>query len=96
MRQVIFAGMIAMTALAPVFPAVAQSTAAPDAATPAAAPTAEADRVVCRMNPAPTGSRLGSSRECHTQRQWDQMRQEQQSNVSGMQSRGMESGPSGH
>jgi hypothetical protein len=35
------------------------------------------DQVVCQNGPAPTGSRIGATRECHTQREWDRMRQEQ-------------------
>src|SRR5690348_6119626 len=59
-------------------------------ATPAPAPavaaapvqSADADRVVWHVGPAPTGSRLGSTRECHTQREWDRIQQEQSSIVS--------------
>jgi hypothetical protein len=72
--------------------APAASTVAP---TPAAA-TEDSDRVVCRMSPAPTGSRLGSSRECHTQKQWDMMHQQAQENVNNMQVRGMAGGQTGH
>ena len=31
------------------------------------------DRVICRDEDAPTGSRLGATRICHTQRVWKQM-----------------------
>lgn len=36
------------------------------------------DRVICRELEAPTGSRLGAKRVCHTQRQWKQMSQDGQ------------------
>ena len=66
-------------ALATVEPVLGQTApAAPTA--PAAAPVASADqssspeldRVVCRSNPAPTGSRLGGTRECHSVREWNE------------------------
>ena len=46
---------------------------------PAAAPghANDPDRVVCQTGPAPTGTRIGATRECHTQREWDRMREEQ-------------------
>jgi hypothetical protein len=69
------------TAAAPASAAVSTSAAA----------TEDQDRVVCRMSPAPTGSRLGSSRECHTQKQWDMMHQQAQENVNNMQLQGMSS-----
>jgi hypothetical protein len=36
------------------------------------APTGDAslDQVVCKQNPPPTGSRIGTSRTCKTQREW--------------------------
>jgi alpha-beta hydrolase superfamily lysophospholipase len=73
--------------------APAISTAAP-AAAPVQAVSADADKVVCHVGPAPTGSRLGSTRECHTQREWDRMRQEQSNMVSGRQNV-LGCGPSG-
>jgi hypothetical protein len=35
------------------------------------------DQVVCQSGPPPTGSRIGATRECHTQREWDRLREEQ-------------------
>ena len=64
-----------VAAPAPVTPAAPAATAAP-------VQSADADRVVCHIGPAPTGSRLGSTRECHTQREWDRIQQEQSSIVS--------------
>ena len=63
------------SAAAPVTPAAPAATAAP-------VQSADADRVVCHIGPAPTGSRLGSTREGHTQREWDRIQQEQSSIVS--------------
>ena len=50
--------------------AAAASSAGQDANDP--------DRIVCKTGPAPTGSRLGATHECHTQREWDLRMQEQQ------------------
>jgi hypothetical protein len=91
MRSFVLLGMIVGT-VASAASAFAQSAPTPS---PAAA-TEDPDRVVCHMGPAPTGSRLGSSRECHTQKQWDQMRLQQQQNVNNMQVQGLSSQPGGH
>ena len=60
-----------------VAPAVAAAaTPAPVAAADASAPNL--DEIVCRPVAAPTGSRLGGGRECHSVRQWnDRERQSQ-------------------
>jgi hypothetical protein len=92
-------GLMTWAGVALADPDAATSAPAPAATAVAPAPVAsaeDADRVICRMSPAPTGSRLGSSRECHTQKQWDMMHQQAQENVNNMQVRGMASGPSGH
>ena len=81
------------TAAAPVA-ARAPTTAAAPAAAAATVQSAEADKVVCHVGPAPTGSRLGSTRECHTQREWDRIRQEQ-SNIVANSQHSMGCGPSG-
>jgi hypothetical protein len=36
------------------------------------------DQIVCKAAPPKTGSRLGGGRECHSQRQWNQMMRESQ------------------
>jgi hypothetical protein len=64
------------------------------AAASAQSADADADKVVCRMGPPPTGTRLGSTRECHTQREWDRIREEQANMVSGRQN-ALGCGPSG-
>jgi hypothetical protein len=71
--------------------AAATATTAPMTATspgaampaPAAAAAADAsavnlDEVVCRAVAAPTGSRLGGGRECHTVREWNQRERQSQ------------------
>lgn len=70
---------------------LAQTTTA--TSTPAS--TEDPNRIVCHMSAAPTGSRLGSSRECHTQRQWDEMHQQQKQTVNDMQSKGLTTGVPG-
>jgi hypothetical protein len=77
---------VAAATLVSSLPAQAQDTAAAPTATQtgatAQAPTnSNLDQVVCHVGAAPTGSRLGSHRECHTQREWDRMRQDEQSSL---------------
>ena len=58
------------------------AASAPTAAAPAAAPATMAhvpddlDKVVCHVD-TETGTRLGSHKECHTKREWQQMQAEQ-------------------
>ncbi|GEM_PF-7041750 len=47
--------------------------------------TADLNRTICRMGPPPTGSRLGAERECHTEREWKDIRQEQWGQVTRFQ-----------
>lgn len=57
----------ALFALLPVAaPAIAQD------ATPAAAPTPEAERQICRRVAA-TGTILGAKKECHTRAEWNRI-----------------------
>jgi pyruvate/2-oxoglutarate dehydrogenase complex dihydrolipoamide acyltransferase (E2) component len=59
-------------------PAPAQQTAQ---AAPAAAPAAsdaDLDKIECRMGTPPTGSRLGATRTCHTEREWAQIQKDSQ------------------
>jgi hypothetical protein len=65
--------------------AVAEPTTTPEGSATAVAAGNDADHIVCRTLPAPTGSRLGAPRECHSQREWDRMRQEQQNMLSRQQ-----------
>jgi hypothetical protein len=61
--------------------AVPAAAAAPAATAPAATASADADQIVCKTGAAATGTRLGRTRECHTQREWDRMRQDEQSSL---------------
>jgi hypothetical protein len=82
--------VLAISSVALASPAFAQVTGSP-----AAVPTQDPDRVVCHSLPAPTGTRLGGRSECHTQRQWDQMRQEEQQTINSIQLKGMTTRPPG-
>ncbi len=61
----------------------------PSAATtsPAASDTqsSDLDRIVCKSGPPPTGTRIGTGRECHTQREWDRRMHEQQQELTRQQ-----------
>jgi hypothetical protein len=81
------ASMFASAAVAD--PATPASSAAVPAAAPATAPVATNDpnRMVCRTMDAKTGSRIGARRECRTQREWDDIRQQDQHSLEKMQAR---------
>lgn len=79
---------------------VAGSAALADAAaTPPPAPAAaaasdpsvasELNKVVCRTMTAPTGTRIGARRECRTQREWDDIRQQSEKETTKMQGTAM-------
>lgn len=53
------------------------------------------NRIVCHSTPAPTGTRIGAGRECHTQKQWDEMRQQDQQTLNSVQLKGMATRPPG-
>lgn len=90
MRRFAIAALSATTLLAPalvwadpVAPAGAQTAQATPAAAPPVATTAQdsspdLDRIVCRSNPPPTGSRIGGTRECHSVREWNERTQQDQ------------------
>jgi hypothetical protein len=59
--------------------------ATPQASAPVAA--SDPDRMVCRTLEAKTGSRIGGRRECRTQREWDDIRQQNQRELEKMQAR---------
>src|ERR1700753_3775350 len=69
--------------------AICGTSAMADPATPAPDPTqasgaaseADMNKIVCRQMGAPTGSRLGSRRECKTQREWDDIRRQNEKEV---------------
>jgi|SRR6266513_4824936 len=98
MRTLAF-GVIAVCGLvglvSPTLASVSADPTTPSASAQPAAPDSNPDRVVCKSLPAPTGSRLGVSRECHTQHEWDDIRQQAQRNLTNSQMKGMERAPPG-
>ena len=71
-----FAGSAAMADAAPPPPAPAASDAAK---------TADLDKMVCRTMAPATGTRIGARRECRTQREWDDIRQQSQKETNKME-----------
>jgi len=72
-----------------------EPTAAPaDAAQ--ATPSSDLDKMVCKSMDPPTGSRLGSRRECHTQREWDDRTRRAREQTEQQQSNGFRAGTGGH
>lgn len=69
--------------------------AQPADTTQATTSTGDLDKIVCRSMGAPLGSRLGGRRECRTQREWDDIRRQNEKEVNKMQARDS-LGPSGH
>ncbi len=45
----------------------------------------DAGKIVCKSGPPPTGTRLGATRVCKTQGEWDRERREAQDNLTRMQ-----------
>jgi len=71
---------------------VAGSAAMADAAPPPPAPAAteaakpaDLDKMVCRNMAPATGSRIGARRECRTQREWDDIREQSQKETNKME-----------
>jgi len=96
-------GLVLCLAGIPVFAAaatqaVADDTAAPAAAaaTAAAAPatpaptTSDPNKIVCKSLPAPTGTRLGSRRQCLSQAEWDEKERQDQQALMHDQSQGFQ------
>jgi hypothetical protein len=78
--------LMALAVSSPIGPAVGQPAPAAGVSAPAAAAAdTDMDRVVCHTSAAPTGTRLGSHRECHSQREWDRRQQEEQNLLTKMQ-----------
>ena len=65
--------------------ALADSAPPPPAATTAAANPADLDKMVCRQMAPATGTRIGARRECRTQREWDDIRQQSQKETNKME-----------
>jgi len=76
------------TAAAAMTPPIADSAAAAAPAAPASAGTSDPNKIVCKSMPAPTGTRIGSQRQCMTQAQWDQKEQQDQQALMHNQSQG--------
>lgn len=68
----------------------AQATTDPTQA--AAATTGDPDKIVCRSMDPPTGSRLGSRRECKTQKEWDDIQRQARQQTEHQQSNGYHAG----
>jgi hypothetical protein len=49
------------------------------------APSNDPDQIVCHTMGAPTGSRIGASRECHSAKDWEMRRLEHQRAVNSQQ-----------
>lgn len=54
------------------------------------AETDNLDEIVCKTSPPATGTRLGGSRECHTQRDWKARQQQAQDMLAHDQASGMQ------
>jgi len=87
----------ALLGLAVGFAGLAGAAVAQQAAPPSTSASSDNDpnRIICHSQAAPTGTRLGGSRECHTQKQWEDMRQEQQKMLNDVQLKGMSTRPPG-
>jgi hypothetical protein len=59
--------------------------AADNSPQPEAAAKSDLDKVVCRAGEPITGSRLPGPRVCHTQREWNDIRQQSQAAVTRIQ-----------
>jgi hypothetical protein len=51
---------------------------APPAPQQTSSTTSDLDQIVCKAGTPTVGTRFAGSRQCHTQRQWDQLRQDSQ------------------
>jgi len=101
MRAKLF-GLVLASGFAAMTAASANTAVNPRAdATPSPAPAgtqsaaSDPDHVICRAGEKTTGSLLSTQRVCHTQREWDQMREQARHNLEMQQNRGMEAGRPG-
>jgi hypothetical protein len=96
MRLAVLFASVAMfsTSSAPADPPAASSTPPSAAAAQPASNANDPNKVVCRSQAAKIGSRLGATRECRTQREWDEISTQDRREVEKMQATGM--GSSGH
>jgi len=72
------------------------TTAAPATTTTTTTASADPNEVVCKAMAAPTGTRLGSRRICHTNAQWDDIRRQDEQNTAQMQNNGFKNGVAGN
>jgi hypothetical protein len=108
-KSFILAGFAASALMLLAVPAAADQTsvlntsAAPQ--TPAAAPTAashddateaDLDKIVCKSQPPPTGTRLGARKTCLSVRQWRVVEEESQKALDNQQSVGSSAGKIGN
>lgn len=70
------------------------SASAPDSADVTTSPASDADTIVCRELPPPTGSRLGGRRICQSKTAWAEQAHRSQEEISAGQNRGGRSGGS--
>lgn len=64
--------------------------------TQSAAPSADDNKTVCKAMPAPTGTRLGSRRECRTQKEWDMIAERARAEIERQQSNGFKTAQPGN
>lgn len=69
--------------------------AEPPGSPEASASENDLDRVVCKKGKAPTGTRFPGPRECHTQRQWDEIQRQSREELTRVQNQGLQSGRPG-
>lgn len=77
-------------------PTLAFAEDAAPAATPAAAPDSNQDKIVCRKGEPITSSRFPGPSVCHTQREWDQMRRDSQTTTNHIEMQGTLHNPQSH
>jgi len=87
MRFVIVAAALAGLAFSAV------SAFADDTATTPAA--GDPNKIVCKQGDPTTGTRLGATRTCHTQREWDDFQQQAQKTLVQSQLKGFGNRPAG-
>lgn len=52
-------------------------------------PANDPNRVSCEMSPPPVGTRIGGSRICHTQQEWNEIHAAAQKTVNDLQNNGL-------
>lgn len=67
--------------------------AAAEAGKPANAPANDPNQIVCHTTGAPTGSRIGSARECHPAKEWETRQQEHQHALTSLQMHSLTGAP---